>query len=98
VVVPAPELLSIDVAVKDKIGTIRAFRKGTSQPLRVVRLLRHFSHHRPSGGRRRRRKRLGRRFNPLNLFCGLSDVPDRAECDCYDKYGGCDDCSQNARD
>ncbi|MGC2319841.1 MAG: hypothetical protein WA615_25640 [Bradyrhizobium sp.] len=28
VVVPAPELLSIDVAVGDKIGTIEAFRKG----------------------------------------------------------------------
>src|SRR4030088_2770610 len=28
VVVPAPELLSIDVAVTDKIGTAGAFRKG----------------------------------------------------------------------
>jgi len=28
VVVPAPELLSIDVAVRSKIGMIEAFRKG----------------------------------------------------------------------
>jgi hypothetical protein len=28
VVVPAPELLGIDVAVRDKIGMIEAFRKG----------------------------------------------------------------------
>jgi hypothetical protein len=28
VVVPAPELSSIDVAVRDKIGTLEAFRKG----------------------------------------------------------------------
>jgi hypothetical protein len=30
VVVPAPELLSIDVAVTDKIGTVGAFRKGAA--------------------------------------------------------------------
>jgi hypothetical protein len=34
VVVPAPELLSIDVAVGDNIGTIGAFRKGAAANLR----------------------------------------------------------------
>jgi hypothetical protein len=34
VVVPAPELLSIDVAVKGNIGTIGAFRKGTAADIR----------------------------------------------------------------
>jgi hypothetical protein len=33
VVVPAPELLSIDVAVKGKVGTIGAFRKGAAANL-----------------------------------------------------------------
>jgi hypothetical protein len=32
VVVPAPELLSIDVAVEGKIGMICVFRKGEVQP------------------------------------------------------------------
>jgi hypothetical protein len=33
VVVPAPELLSINVAVGDKIGMIGAFRKGNILPV-----------------------------------------------------------------
>jgi hypothetical protein len=34
-VVPAPELLSVDVAVSDNIGTIRTFHKG-AQALRAT--------------------------------------------------------------
>jgi hypothetical protein len=72
VVAPAPELLSIDVAVKGDLGMIGTFRKG-----RVVRktvnrrLLGHLSDHGPSDDRRRNRLRL-RRLNLLNRLFRLS--------------------------
>src|SRR5439155_15003761 len=65
VVVPAPELLSIDVAVEYNIGTIATFRKGLPIRPSALTLLRDLSDHRPPD-RRRTRRRL-RRFALLKL-------------------------------
>lgn len=93
VVVPAPELLSINVAVGDKIGTIEAFRKGDAFRHGDPRLLRHFSHHRPPAGRR---SRLRRRFNHLNRFLRFAYLSDRSIRDRDHQHHGCDNRTQHA--
>src|SRR5437016_3676540 len=70
VVVPAPEPLSIDVAVECKIGTIATFRKGLPNQPYALSLLRDLPDHRPPDRRWTGRRLL--RLALLNLFCGLT--------------------------
>jgi hypothetical protein len=89
VVVPAPELLSVDVAVESYLGMIGTFRKGRVFRQTVNRrLLGHLSDYRPSDDRRRNRLRL-RRFNLLNRL-RLSGSSWRRVHERHDQGGGPD--------
>ena len=91
VVVPAPELLSINVAVKDKIEMIAMFRKGEPN------LLRHLLDHGTSDGRLGNWGRLWR-FDFLNRFCRLPAIlSDRPMQDRDHQHGAHDNRTQNAR-
>ena len=90
VVVPAPELSSINVAVSEKISIAAAFRKG-----RPCRLVWNFADHRPPRGGRR-----GGRWRGL-LRCGLrrlAELPDRPVGKGHHQHHRCDDSRQNTRD
>jgi len=99
VVVPAPELSSIDVAVAGYLGMIGTFRKGQvfSAYPELFGLLGKLSYHRPPDGRRRDGLRL-RRFSRLNRFLGLSCLPWRGIGECHDQGDRPDNGAQYAGD
>jgi hypothetical protein len=71
-VVPAPELLSVNVTVIPQMGMIAVFRKGCRATL-----IGHFPDHRTAGRRRSRRCRLYGLLDTGRLG-GLAELPDRS--------------------
>jgi hypothetical protein len=83
-------LLSINVAVINKIRTPKPFRKRLSEHS----LVGHFPNHRASDGRR-----SGNRLHCGGLhrrLGGFSELPDRPVGDCHDQYGRSNNGAQHA--